>query len=136
MLNFLKIFHFLPPNTHTLTCVYLWVRNVSFSEIFAYVLIEWPQWLTHFMPLVPGKDVFRWYRKRPLTWNKLNVLLYSKEIYFHLNNCLNLKFWEILGGSILQKVEGSVSLSLFVKCANPVKGSVHFFMLVLPAKDF
>ena len=136
MLNFLKSFHFLRPNTHTFRCVYQRVRNVSFSENFAYVLIKWPYWITHFMPLVRGKDVFTWYRKTPLTWNKLNVLLYSKETHFHLNNSLILKFWEILGGSILHKVEGSVYLSLFIKCANPVKGSVLFFMLVLPAKHF
>ena len=136
MLNCLKSFHFLPPNTHTFTCVYQGVRNVTFSENFGYVLIKWPQWLTHFMPLVRGKDIFTWYRKRPLKWNKLNILLYSKEIHFHLNNSLILKFWEILGGSILHKVEGSVYLSLFIKCANPVKGSVHFFMLVLPKKHF
>ena len=118
MLNFLKNFHFLLPDTHTLTCAYQGVRNVSFLENFVYVLIAWPQWLTHLMPLAPGTHVFRGYRKRPVTWNKLNVLLYSNEIHFHLDNSLSLKLWEILGGSILHKVEGSVYLSLFIKCAN------------------
>ena len=63
------------------------------------------------MSLAPGKYVFREHRKRPVKWNKLNVLLYSKEIQFHLDNSLILKFWKILGGSILHKVEGSVYLS-------------------------
>ena len=41
----------MPPNTH----IFVWVKNVSFSENFAFVLNEWSHikrfTLTHFMPL-------------------------------------------------------------------------------------
>ena len=77
------------------TCAYHGVRNVSFSEKFAYVLNEWSlhtkkvcnSLLTHFRPIIhfytPKKrqrlfEVFKGFRNGTLAWNGLlNFLFHS-----------------------------------------------------------
>ena len=73
----------------THTCAYEGVRNVSFSENFAYMLNEWPLYLKH---------VLLWYRLQYLTF-------ISRALFMHVHkklqglNCLTVtekaKVWNV-----------------------------------------